>query len=89
MMKAKLLHGIVKDLLKFPMHHEEEGMEKEPFEKDPKGEAHITVIAAGKPSMEDDGDGDDDMESGMDPVAKAKKMVMEKAIHAKSKDKMI
>lgn len=86
-MKSKLLQGIIKDLMKYPM--DPKGAEKA---MKPKGAAHVT-IEIGKGGHDEDGEsmGDEASEDamgeqepmGLEDPAHAKKLAMSKAIHAK------
>lgn len=91
-MKSKLLRGIVKDLMKFPIG--EKKMPGAPGASLPhgKGEVQIT-IHAGKGPMEDS---EPEMEDAMegeggemeDPTEDSKHLAMNKALHAKMKGKI-
>ena len=85
-MKAKLLQGIIHDLMKMPMKHAGHGEEAH----EPK--VHVTVMEMGKakPGMEDP-DMDEMPAEGIDEdpmLDPMKKKLMEKAIHAKAKHKL-
>lgn len=88
MMKSKLLHGIIQDLMKVPMQHGEHGPEAHgEHEAGPKG-VHITAMEIEKPKsgLDSDGDLDNDMGiPGEDPMDPMKNMAENRAIHAKGK----
>lgn len=76
----KILRGIIDDLMKVPMHGSHEGSES----IGPK-EAHVEVVATGKPS-ELDPDADADTDSMPGSKAFSHKMQMKK-LHASSHGK--
>lgn len=82
--KVDILHGMIKDLMRVPLHESHA-----PSEHEPKA-VHMTAIAVEKPKGEED---DDDMEDpdgdgipdALDPMDHQKTVGKERAIHSKHK----